>query len=91
MFACEKKEKMSQYKGVYLIKTSGKWCARMRLNAGGHRYGGIFNEDVDAAKRVNQLCEELQIPLKNPGLTGGPNEKWQVTQNIFNKITFAVK
>jgi len=28
--------------------------------------GGSFNHELDAAKRVNQLCEELGIPAQNP-------------------------
>jgi hypothetical protein len=55
-FECESKAKKSQYKGVHLIK-GGKWYARLCLNARDHGYGGVFNEEVDAAKRVNQLCE----------------------------------
>ena len=32
------------------------------------KYGGIFNNELDAAKRVNQLCDECGIPQKNLGI-----------------------
>ena len=39
------------------------------------KYGGLFYDELDAAKRVNQLCKELEIPLQNPGITGEPNQQ----------------
>jgi len=77
---CRSRPKTSQYKGVHLMKASGKWYSRLCFNLVEYRYGG-FNEEVYAAKRVNQLCEELEIPLRNPGLTGEPNEQLQPKQN----------
>jgi hypothetical protein len=50
------------------------------------KWGGYFNDELDAAKRLNQLCEELEISLQNPGITGMPNQ--QVTQNfLFHPFT----
>ena len=42
--------------------------------------GGTFNDELDAAKRVNQLCEEMGIPYKNPGISATPNQQCHVTQ-----------
>jgi len=65
-----KKEKTSQYRGVYWHKQSGKWYAYLNLqNKGKQKYGGSFNNELDAAKRVNQLCEEMEIFPQNPGIS----------------------
>ena len=47
------------------------------------KYGGQFNDKLDAAKRVNQLCEELGIPHKNPTISAMPNQQYQVTKKYF--------
>jgi hypothetical protein len=62
------KEKKSEYKGVYWNKNRRKWCARLYLKGNHIKHGGSFERELDAAKKVNQLCEELGIPLKNPGI-----------------------
>ena len=68
-FLSEKKEKTSQYKGVSWHKGSRRW--QVKLIVKGHiQNGGYFKEDLDAAKKVNQLCEKLEIPLQNPGIVG---------------------
>ena len=43
----------------------------------------MFKDELDAAKRANQLCEELKIPLQNPEISAIPNQQYQVTANIF--------
>ena len=43
----------------------------------------MFKDELDAAKRVNQLCEEQGIPLQNPEISAIPNEQYQVTKNYF--------
>jgi len=37
--------------------------------------GGKYHDELDAAKRVNQLCDELEIVQKNPGVGSIPNPK----------------
>jgi len=71
------KEKTSQYKGVCWHKQSHKWYARLHLKGQPEKYGGIFDDEMDAAKRVNQFCEEFGIPVKNPGISGIPNQSYQ--------------
>jgi len=66
----------SQYKGVYYHTQSRNWCAIIYLRRK-IKYGGIFKDEVDAAKRVNQLCEEFKIPSLNPGITAMPNPNQQ--------------
>merc|ERR1712034_81649 len=64
-----KKEKTSQYKGVFWHRKRGKWCVQLKLK-GQLKCGGYFEGELDAAKKVNQLCEELRISLRNPGISG---------------------
>ena len=59
---------------------------RLRLK-GKTKYGGCFNDELDAAKRVNELCKELGIPERNPGINGIPNQHWKVTQDLTHYIT----
>merc|ERR1712034_146043 len=77
------KEKASQYKGVQKDKRSGKWHAYLYLptNKGQQKFAGSFKNEMDAAKRVNQLCEELGIPLQNPGISSIPNQQYQAKEN----------
>merc|ERR1712034_82636 len=65
----QKKEKTSQYKGVSWHKQSGKWLVRVPVKGEKLKYGGTFKDEMDAAKRVNQLCEELKIPSQNAEIT----------------------
>ena len=81
MFVCEKKEKTSQYKGVYWHKQIRRWYVLIHLKGKKRKYGGCFSDELDAAKRVNQLCEELEIPLQNPTISTIPNQQYQVTKN----------
>ena len=79
MLACEKKEKISQYKGVTWHKQSGKWSVQLLVKGEKTKYGGSFKDELDAGKRVNQLCEKLGIPQQNPGISTIPNQQYQVT------------
>merc|ERR1711925_53139 len=48
------------------------------------KYGGIFDDELDAAKRVNQLCGELGIPPQNPTISAMPNQQYQATPKKEN-------
>ena len=78
MFAFEKKEKTSQYKGVTWHKQRKKWFVLIHLKGQKRKYGGMFKDELDAAKRVNQLCEEFAIPPQNPTISAIPNNIYQV-------------
>ena len=69
----------SLYKGVYWNKNRRKWCAILYTNEKKLNYGGMFDDELDAAKGVNQLCEKLRIPLKNPEISAIPTQTYQVT------------
>jgi len=78
------KEKTSQYKGVHWHKKTKKWYVQLHFKDGGTKSGGYFNDEQDAAKKVNQLCNEFEISEKNPGISGIPNQ--QVKQKTSQYI-----
>jgi len=82
------KHTASKYKGVHRHNKSKKWCARLNLPGGKKRYGGIFNDELDAAKRTNQLCEAMEIPHKNPGISSMPSEQYQAKEKTSNILEF---
>jgi len=75
------KENKSQYKGVYWQPKRRKWMAEVRAKDGKLKYGGRFSDELDAAKRVNQLCEEMRIPEKNPGIGTMLHLPWKHSDN----------
>ena len=87
LFVCEKREKTSQYKGVYWLTEKGKWCVQLRLK-GVSQYGGAFEDELDAARRVNHLCKKFGIPLKNLEISTIPNEQYPVTTKFICRMTF---
>ena len=82
MFAFQKKEKTSKYRGVYWHKKHKKWDARICLKGQKPKFGGYFEDEVDAAQKVNQLCEELQIPAQNPEISVMQIQQYQVTKKF---------
>jgi len=70
----------SKYKGVCWHKHNRKWYVLIPLKGGGKKYGGTFKDELDAGKRVNQLCKELGIPPQNPEIGAMPNHKYQVKE-----------
>jgi hypothetical protein len=77
----QKKEKISQYKGVTWNKNRKKWYVQLRLVKGGkQKYGGMFKNEVDGARRVNQLCQELGIPPQNPTINAIPHQRYQAKE-----------
>ena len=67
-------------------KKMNKWYAQVFLKRGQQKCGGYFKDELDAAKGVNQLCEELEIPLQNPEISMMPNQQYQVN-SYFCKNT----
>merc|ERR1712034_208745 len=59
------KKNTSQYKGVHWHKRNKEWRAGVSIE-GNKIHGGGFRNELDAAKRVNQICQEHGIPSKNP-------------------------
>jgi len=65
----EKTEKVqnqtSKYNGVSWIKESKKWMAQLVHTDGKKYYGGLFDNEEQAAESVNRLCYILEIEPKN--------------------------
>jgi len=78
----QKTKETSQYKGVQWNKLSGKWKVLVSVNGEKQKYGGMYKNELDAAKRVNQICEELNIPLVHPTISAIPNEQYQKMEKI---------
>jgi len=80
------KEKTSQYNGVSWSTKIGKWHAKVYLQGAKNKFGGYFDNELDAAKRLNQICEQMGIPYKNYGIGAIPNEQWQPKQKTSQYI-----
>jgi len=80
-YQVHKKNKTSQYKGVNWHRGTKKWCVRLSMNGGKSKYGGIFNDELNAAKKVNQLCQKLGIPPQNSAISAIPSEEYQKKEN----------
>merc|ERR1712034_129629 len=73
----QKKEKTSKYKGVSRNTERGTWIARLQVKGQKPKHSGTFKDEMDAAKRLNQLCEELGIHLLNPEISTTPHQPYQ--------------
>jgi hypothetical protein len=51
----------SKYRGVYLQKATGKWCARAKTN-GKTYWGGYYDSELDAAAAAWELRQRL-LPM----------------------------
>jgi len=85
----KKEQKISLYDGVYWHVETGKWYAHLSLSSGERKYGGIFDEELDAAKKVNHLCEELGIAPLNPGASRIHNFDFLFLPAINPKHTYS--
>jgi len=82
------REKTSQYKGVTWRKQREKWCVQLSLKGGKTKFGGHFKDELDAAKRVNQLCEQLGIPLQNLEVNATANQQHQQKTSKYKGVTW---
>ena len=88
---CEAREKTSQYKSVYWNHQNAIWHVKLSLGGRKQKHGGCFKREVDAAKRVNQLCEKFGIPLQNPAISATLNQKFEVPEKCFFYIVQKLK
>jgi len=77
----------SKYKGVIWSERDGKWAARIYMNPKRY-YGGSFDEEIEAAKKVNQICYDLGIPQKNPEVNAIPKIKTIKITSKFKGISW---
>ena len=59
----------SKYIGVTWHTAAKKWRACVCIKKK-KLEGGKYKNELDAAKRVNQMCDELGIERKNPKVNG---------------------
>ena len=65
----------------------GTWAVQIYFH--NHKYfGGYFNEEIEAAKKVNQLCDEVGIPQKNPEVNEMPITNSKVIENFIFSLTW---
>ena len=60
---CEVQNKTSKYNRVYWDKDHNKW--RVDLIHNKKRYVGYFDNEEQAAMKVNLLCDKYEIKRKN--------------------------
>merc|ERR1712034_13214 len=70
--------KTSQYIGVSWHKKKKKWESRIRHNKKLYN-GGYFDNEEQAAMKVNLLCDKYEIDRKNPNVIIKPNAIQQVS------------
>ena len=71
----------SKYEGVSWYEIKKLWQADFSFN--GKTSKSFFENELDAAREINQLCENMGIPSKNFELLEIPNK--QVTSIIIIK------
>jgi hypothetical protein len=71
----------SKYRGVSLNIASNKWVAKLQNK--NIYYGGIFDNEEDAAMRVNLLCDECKIERKNPMINAMISPKKRKREKII--------
>ena len=58
----------SNYTGVSWHSQNRKWLAQLCLGSQTKIFGGLFFDEREAAKKVNNLCDEYDVEYKNPEL-----------------------
>jgi len=77
------KNQTSKYIGVFWSKDCRKWKAQLKHKRQNY-YGGYFDNEEQAAMKVNLLCDKYETDRKNPTITVAPDEIKQV-QNPTSK------
>jgi len=84
IFLCVLTHSTSKYKGVYLEKKSNKWRAFLYFEKI-LQSGGAYYDEVDAAKKVNKMCDKFQIKRKNPDVDASPMTAFAKKKNSITK------
>lgn len=59
------KNKTSKYYGVSLHKKSGKWRVQIPTGKGKSIWGGLFDSEEEAAKKVDEMLGKMNLKKKN--------------------------
>ena len=68
----------SKYEGVSWNEKRNLWQAEFYIN--GKKQKSYFENEFDAAKKLNKLCEKMGIFPQNPEICEKPNQ--QVIYNV---------
>jgi len=82
------KHSTSQYKGVSWSTYAKNWSASVFWKYVKYRGGG-YRTELDAAKKVNQICDELGIERKNSGIGAMPNSKITYSTSQFKGVSWS--
>jgi len=80
---------VSQYRGVIWAQKDRRWLATVYMGKNKKYYGGYFCGEVEAAKKVNQICDGLGIEQKNPEVNMMPEQQKQLSSCYRGLIMFA--
>ena len=61
----KQRKSTSIYKGVSWVEQRQKWKASIHLPGNKFEYGGLFDDELKAAQKVNEMCDQFQIEKKN--------------------------
>jgi len=81
----------SKYKGVTWSKRDAKWHTSVYLGFKKYKCGANYDNELDAAKRVNQLCDELGIERKNPGVDAMPTQQIRRPSSKYKGVSWSKK
>ena len=66
-----------KWQAALCLKSCSKGAKQKRV------YGGFFTKELDAAKKVNELCDEYNMEHKNPGIGSQPTEQKEIVKRSF--------
>ena len=69
---CEVPNSTSLYNGVCWDKDCKKWQAQLRHKRKNY-YGGLFDNEEQAAMKINLLCDKIEIKRRNPTIEIKPD------------------
>ena len=70
----ETTQSTSKYEGVSWNEKKNLWQAELHINDKKKRKS-YFDNEFDAAKHLNKLCEKMGMPLQNPEIYKTPNQQ----------------
>ena len=81
----EVQNQTSKYAGVCWKQDNKKWSVQLQHNQKKY-FGGYYDDQENAAMRVNLLCDQLEIERKNPTINIKLNKIQQVTNHAASKL-----
>merc|ERR1712034_268390 len=76
----------SKYKGVSWNEKRNLWQAEFQSN--GKTIKSYFNNEFDAAKKLNKLCNKMGIRLQNPKICEIQNQQKKEKTSQYKGVTW---